>query len=187
MNIVTRSQALRQGLKRYFTGKPCSRGHIAERQTSNYTCLECKKIADASDFQKHRKSRMEKSHQWKQSNPSKRRKHLKSYYLKNRDSLLEGRDKQADLARLKQWVKDNPERVNANSARRRAARLQAIPPWADLDAIKALYESCPKGSHVDHIIPLRHPLVCGLHVLENLQILTAEENLKKGNHFREEW
>jgi len=36
---------------------------------------------------------------------------------------------------------------------------------------------------VDHIIPLRHPLVSGLHVPKNLRITTAVENREKGSHF----
>lgn len=39
--IISRSDAVAQGLTRYFTGKPCSSGHIAERQVSNYGCLVC--------------------------------------------------------------------------------------------------------------------------------------------------
>lgn len=59
----------------------------------------------------------------------------------------------------------------------------ATPIWADLDEINSIYRNCPVGFHVDHIIPLKHALVCGLHVPYNLQYLSAEDNLKKSNTF----
>ena len=39
------------------------------------------------------------------------------------------------------------------------------------------------GGHVDHIIPLTHPKVSGLHVIFNLQLLDADENIRNGNRF----
>lgn len=39
--IVTRKFAQAQGLKTYFTGKPCKRGHLAERRTDSCACCEC--------------------------------------------------------------------------------------------------------------------------------------------------
>lgn len=60
---------------------------------------------------------------------------------------------------------------------------QRTPSWVNKKSIKLFYEMCPKGYHVDHIIPLRGVNITGLHVLENLQYLPALENLKKGNRY----
>jgi hypothetical protein len=45
--IITRKVALKRGLTRYFTGKPCKRGHISERKTCDWTCLMCKRLQKA--------------------------------------------------------------------------------------------------------------------------------------------
>ena len=42
---------------------------------------------------------------------------------------------------------------------------------------------CGQDYHVDHRIPLQGELVSGLHVPSNLQVITAEENQKKGNRY----
>jgi hypothetical protein len=39
--IVTRQQAIAKGLKRYFTGRPCANGHVAERLVTNSQCPRC--------------------------------------------------------------------------------------------------------------------------------------------------
>jgi hypothetical protein len=68
-------------------------------------------------------------------------------------------------------------------AGRKADKLNATPTWADLDKIKEIYSKCPEGYHVDHIVPLMGASVCGLHVENNLQYLTAKDNLAKSNKF----
>jgi hypothetical protein len=85
--------------------------------------------------------------------------------------------------RFKRWRLKNKDKQNAKSNMEKAAKLQRIPLWADIDAIKEFYLNRPEGYHVDHIIPLRGKTVSGLHVLENLQYLPAKENLAKGNKF----
>lgn len=77
-----------------------------------------------------------------------------------------------------------------HSAKRRAEKLKRTPPWADIAAIRAIYEkaraiTCATGvpHHVDHIIPLQGEIVSGLHVESNLQILTGSDNSKKKNSF----
>lgn len=69
------------------------------------------------------------------------------------------------------------------SAKRYAGKIDRTPRWANLEKIKEFYSNCPEGYHVDHIIPLQGKLVSGLHVDNNLQYLTAKENLTKGNRF----
>ncbi|MGZ8924637.1 MAG: hypothetical protein ACXW2E_02015 [Nitrososphaeraceae archaeon] len=39
--IVTRKEAIEIGLKQYFTGKPCIRGHISTRNTAAGNCHKC--------------------------------------------------------------------------------------------------------------------------------------------------
>ena len=71
----------------------------------------------------------------------------------------------------------------ARTAKYRSNKLKATPIWAELVEISSYYNSCPEGYHVDHIIPLQGDLVCGLHVLCNLQYLTVKDNIEKGNKF----
>lgn len=65
----------------------------------------------------------------------------------------------------------------------RASKIDRTPKWVDQDKLKEVYKKCPTGMHVDHIIPLNGDNVSGLHVPENLQYLTAKENLSKSNKF----
>jgi len=39
--IISRDEARALGLKRYFTGKPCKHGHVAERHVASRKCREC--------------------------------------------------------------------------------------------------------------------------------------------------
>lgn len=73
---------------------------------------------------------------------------------------------------------------------RRKKRDKSLPPWADKKAIRAIYFEARRLTastgvkyEVDHIIPSNHPLVCGLHVETNLQIITEFENITKSNSF----
>jgi len=74
---------------------------------------------------------------------------------------------------------------------RRKKRDKSLPPWADKKAIREIYIKARQVTletgikhEVDHIIPSNHELVCGLHVENNLQIITEYENIRKSNSFQ---
>jgi hypothetical protein len=85
-----------------------------------------------------------------------------------------------------------PERIRARCALRRSNRRRATPVWfnAEKEGIEFVYRVAKELServgylfHVDHIVPLKSDLVCGLHTLANLQLLPSTKNLIKGNKF----
>ena len=53
--VQTRKQAAAAGMTRYYTGRPCSKGHDAQRFTSTGVCVKC-----ASDYVKQYQSRLRK-------------------------------------------------------------------------------------------------------------------------------
>lgn len=72
--------------------------------------------------------------------------------------------------------------------KRRLALRKATPPWADEQKIKRLYlkaqgmtQRTGQSHVVDHVIPIQHPLVCGLHTHRNMRVITHAANAKKHN------
>jgi hypothetical protein len=82
------------------------------------------------------------------------------------------------------WSKRNLPYRAYQRALYRAKKVKATPKWLTsehLDQIRAIYETCPKGYDVDHQIPLKSKLVCGLHVPWNLKAIPSTENRQKNN------
>jgi hypothetical protein len=94
---------------------------------------------------------------------------------------------------IKAWKQANPNKVSAASAKRRATKLNASPPWLTKEQFKEIefYYTLAKELQwlseepleVDHVVPLQGENVSGLHVPWNLQVLPKQLNLSKGNRF----
>lgn len=106
MDIVTLKRARLSGLKRYFTGLPCKRGHLSERLVSDRACLACAKEA---------------AKRYHESDPSKNREREK----RNRDAKRnDPAYREAKRIAHKKWRDANIEHVR-EYARKRAAKLYA--------------------------------------------------------------
>ena len=106
--------------------------------------------------------------------------------------------REAERVRSEEYRKENTElclercrpHYRKNKAKRRAAKLQRTPAWANEFFISEAYELAKLRTkltgiewHVDHIVPLRGKLASGLHVHNNLQVIPWYENLSKGNSY----
>lgn len=99
----------------------------------------------------------------------------------------------------RRWANANKALIAHYVSKRRIALANRVPNWLSQDdwvKIKAQYQ-CAKDKSaetgqkwvVDHVIPLRGRYVSGLHVPQNLQILTISDNSRKYNKFdiNKEW
>ena len=91
MEIITRAEAKQKGLKFYFTGKPCKRGHISESRVSGSDCLMCKV-------------------QYRADNKENRDKYISKYRIDNREAINKTRSK---------YRADNKKVLNKTSAQYR--------------------------------------------------------------------
>jgi len=178
-----RLEAKKTGATHYFTGQPCSRGHIALRKTKG-TCIECMK----EDWKIDNEKRKEKPKSEAAKEAGRR------YYEKNKEAVkarANARPKEEVNQYKKKYKQENPELYKALVSVRKRRHRNATPAWITAEqklAMREMYLQAQKLTKitgeryvVDHIIPLISPDVCGLHVPWNLRVITQEENLKKSN------
>jgi hypothetical protein len=191
MNTVqlpkTRKEAQDSGAKYYFTGEPCKYGHIAPRKTKG-SCVECLKV----EWQEAAEKRADYFREYNKREDVKERKN--DWYEAHKEQVIQAaatRPLEVKRVYQKAWKERNTVWVRADTKARRRKHREATPSWLTKEQkgqIRELYKiaitmtkTTGEQYVVDHIIPLRSEVVCGLHVPWNLRVIPRQENLLKSN------
>lgn len=170
--IVTRAEAIRLGLKWYFHGRPCRRGHLVQRRTRDQSCPECQRIVGrtryaldpepyrqktrsryASDPERFKKS----SQDYRAEHPGKNAASYQLWYSNPENALrkslyratLHAADPSISRRQSEAWRANNPKAAKAISAR--CYRKNPIP--AKLNAkIRRVRMLGVEGSHTEEEI-----------------------------------
>ena len=132
--IVSRVNAKARGLKRYFTGKPCKHGHIAQRKTINGGCIPCGLIIERRRHHANPEKRAAKNKKWEAANLERRNELKRRWRIENIEKVRE-RDRERSRRRLL----TDPERAHEYGRRHRASehgRRMAVLKQARRRAIK---------------------------------------------------
>lgn len=198
MEAISRGAAQAAGLKHYFTGKPCKRGHVAPRYVCDKACVECKNAQRRQFAAAHpekmrayvtkwregnRGAHRAAGRSWRERNVEEARAAFQEWYETNRDAIRESArrryeaNREAEIARTKAWQQANPEKQRAIEQRRRARKLEALCDCCtpeDFHSINDLARLA--GFEVDHVEPLA---LGGRHCRHNLQLLTPADHKAK--------
>ena len=201
MEIITRKEAFIKNLPFYFTGKPCKRRHIEKRRTSNGDCIVCGRIIGRIADKKRSPEKIRiKRHKAYHKDIEKTRQKARENWATN-DHRREQASEYRKTPKAKELKKAREQKYRTNSlykaiknyhsTLRRHFKRKALPKWSNTKIIKKIYKACAQFSkdigiiyHVDHIYPLKmyrdgEWVACGLHVENNLRIISAPENISK--------
>lgn len=173
--------------------RPCANAHSKKYHSENH---EAHLVRGRAAYIKGPEAFKARARKWESENKDRKKELAASYRERNREKIKEFsradwlKHNEKRKAAKKAYRQANPDRGAEQVRARQTRKQQAMPAWANREAIRAIYLECRRITqetgvkhHVDHFYPLKNSLVCGLHNEYNLQILPAAENQAKGNSF----
>jgi len=198
--IVTRAEAKAAGLKRYFTGKPCKRGHISEYYTGICQCIACSR-AQTYEWAAANPDRWDESRQqWRDGNRA-RIKQQSITWIKEHPGqrcatlkLWRDANKEKHSEQRKSRRKAKPHVYRAIAENRRARKMAAGGSYTS-EQIERMFlsqrgkcvgcgASIKRYFEADHIVPLTRG---GPNDISNIQLLCMPCNRRKHTKPPEVW
>jgi len=132
---VSRQEAKERGLKFYFTGKPCKRGHIAERYTSNGKCIRCEKDYQVDYYADNKEAIAEQRKSYQAANKEAVAERRKTYLVVNKEAIAERHktylvvNKEAIAEYHKAYQANNKEAIAERHKTYLVVNKEAIAAW----------------------------------------------------------
>lgn len=193
MKLISKEEAVIEGVKKYFTGKPCRHGHLTFRYVSCDDCCECSRLSRKKYTDKNRDAVYDMNKRWRTANKDKTVSYKKKYNTENIESIRLYRKKyysqnrEKVLEASKKWRNSNPKRCSEITFLRYKLEKSLTPPrpYHNTKAISYLRNEVKrlnllkKGRYeVDHIWPISRG---GVNHACNMRIVESTKNKEKGS------
>jgi len=204
---MARVLAVQNGQQTYTPEKPCAKGHLLRAISG--TCVECRRQRENERVSANRivynaRKLKERQHRLPDiaikakiarlaETPEQSDARLEKAKIKQREWRLKNPKHAGAYAAKKAYKRANPGKVRADTAKRRAAKMNRTPSWLSIDdhwLLEQAYDLAALRTrlfgfvwHVDHVLPLQGKHVSGLHVPTNLQVIPGADNVSKANKY----
>lgn len=130
---ISRNDAIKRGLTRYFTGKPCPYGHVSERMVSSYGCCECNTNRYYDNHEKEKARGRAKAVTYNANNKEKILKKAKERYYSDIESH---RERSREYARKNKEKRSEYKRKNRHKIRKSTKEYKSRPEVVTADFIR---------------------------------------------------
>lgn len=177
--LISLPDARQRGLKYFFTGAPCKRGHQSKRFACDGACVECKQQQSAAWYSDKERARL-KTKSWRERNKDRDLQNARNWRAKNRAKMRlyskrhRDKDPEARRAACRTWYQKNAEGERQKSLTWRRNNLER----ARASARKWVADNPEQVAILARTRRARKKKNGGTHTIEDLRAIFGAQNGK---------